>query len=113
MSTRLEAAAPASHLSTDQVDHLRRLLVEEHALQQARAIELQDPVDLEPDLIEVLVVRCQESQDEIEAALARIDGGAYGVCSECGYAIPYERLEVVPATQRCVCCQADRYRLPR
>lgn len=47
-------------------------MVEEHVVQQARAVELQDPVDLEPDLAEVLLVRCREALDEIEAALTLI-----------------------------------------
>ncbi len=114
MSTRL-AAAPAvmSHLSADQLDRLGRLLIDEHVAQEARAIELQDPLDLEPDLAEVLLARCREALDEIEAALALIGEGTYGACSACRAAIPYERLEAVPAAQRCVSCQSDRDRVPR
>jgi RNA polymerase-binding transcription factor DksA len=113
MSTRVQAAPAASHLSPAQVERLRHLLVEEHDAQQARAVELQDPVDLEPDLVEVLLVRCQEALDEIGAALALITGGAYGACSQCREAIPYERLEAVPATQHCVSCQASLDRVLR
>ena len=113
MSARVQATPVASRLSPPQVDRLRRLLVEEHGAQQARAVELQGPVDLEPDLAEILLVRCQEALDEIEAALALISHGAYGTCSECRAAIPYERLEVVPATQRCVSCQASVDRVLR
>jgi RNA polymerase-binding transcription factor DksA len=113
MSTRL-AAAPAvmSHLSADQLDRLGRLLINERVAQEARAIELQDPLDLEPDLAEVLLARCREASDEIEAALALIGEGTYGACSACGVAIPYERLEAVPAAQRCVSCQSHRDRAP-
>jgi RNA polymerase-binding transcription factor DksA len=107
MSTRVQAAPVASRLSPTQVERLRRLLAEEQAAQQARAVELQDPVDLEPDLAEVLLARCQETLDEIETALALISQGLYGACSQCRAAIPYERLEAVPATQRCVSCQAS------
>ncbi len=39
--------------------------------------------------------------EEIDAALARIDGGEYGVCQVCGREIPDERLEAVPATRFC------------
>ena len=113
MSAPVQAAPVASHLSSTQVERLRRLLVEEHVAQQARAVELQDPVDLEPDLVDVLLVRCQEALEEIEAALALISQGAYGACSECRAAIPYERLEAVPATQRCVSCQASVDRVLR
>jgi hypothetical protein len=44
--------------------------------------------------------------EEIEEAMRLIDEGGYGLCSACGVAVPYERLEAVPATRRCVCCQA-------
>jgi len=107
MSTRLQAVpAVNSHLSRVQLEHLRGLLVQEHLLQQTRAIELQDPPDLEPDLAAVLLARCWEASAEIEEALALIVRGDYGTCSGCRFAIPYERLEVVPAAQRCVSCQA-------
>jgi RNA polymerase-binding transcription factor DksA len=112
MSTRLQAVlGTTSHLSRAQLEHLRRLLVQEHLLQQTRAVELQDPPDLESDLAAVLLARCWEALTEIEEALARIGRGDYGTCAGCGSAIPYERLEVVPAAQRCVSCQAGRGRV--
>jgi hypothetical protein len=114
MSTRLEAAPTAlTHLSPTQLARLRRLLVEEHIVQQTRAVELQDPPALEPDLAEILLVRCREALDKIEEALKLLDNGAYGVCSGCRSAIPYERLEAVPATRCCVSCQAGRDRVLR
>ena len=41
----------------------------------------------------------------IEAALARIDSKEYGVCADCGKAIPSVRLEAVPWAIRCIGCQ--------
>jgi RNA polymerase-binding transcription factor DksA len=114
MSTRLQAVpATTSHLSRVQLEHLRRLLVQEHLLQRTRAVELQDPPDLEPDLAAVLLARCWEALAEVEEALTLIGRGDYGACSGCGSAIPYERLEVVPAAQRCASCQAGRDRVLR
>ena len=114
MSTRLQAArAVASHLSPVQSERLHRLLIEEHILQQARAVELQDPPDLEPDLAEVLLARCREALEEIKEALELLGRGLYGACSACGTPIPYERLEAVPAAQRCVSCQASHDRVLR
>jgi DnaK suppressor protein len=114
MSTRLGAAPAAqSHLSPAQLRQLRRLLVEEHATQHARAGELQDPPDMEPDLAEVLSARCREALEEIEVALMLLEKGHYGACSACGTAIPYERLEVMPAAQCCVSCQSGRDRVSR
>ena len=43
---------------------------------------------------------------EIDAALARIDAGTYGSCTQCGAAIPEERLELRPFAGRCVACTA-------
>jgi RNA polymerase-binding transcription factor DksA len=42
----------------------------------------------------------------IEAALARVDRGAYGVCVSCGDPISEERLDVLPATPKCRNCAA-------
>jgi len=40
----------------------------------------------------------------IDAALKRIEEGDYGFCAECDEEIPAKRLEVDPATPRCVAC---------
>jgi RNA polymerase-binding transcription factor DksA len=50
----------------------------------------------------------QQTIAEIDAALARIDAGTYGICTECGAAIPEERLELRPFAGRCVSCTAAR-----
>ena len=39
---------------------------------------------------------------EIEAALARIEDGTYGLCSACGKPIAAERLEAVPYATLCI-----------
>ncbi|WP_416897138.1 MAG: TraR/DksA family transcriptional regulator [Minwuia sp.] len=40
----------------------------------------------------------------IDAALARIDEGEFGYCLDCGEEISEKRLEVDPATPRCIDC---------
>lgn len=42
----------------------------------------------------------------IDRALERMDDGSYGVCDECGCAIPFERLKAEPMTQHCVACKS-------
>lgn len=42
---------------------------------------------------------------DVDAALARIEAGTYGLCVECGQEIFAARLEVLPATPYCVSCQ--------
>lgn len=41
----------------------------------------------------------------IDAALARIDNGTYGVCANCGRAISGERLEALPYATKCIDCK--------
>ncbi|HLS07902.1 TraR/DksA C4-type zinc finger protein [Lentibacillus sp.] len=49
-----------------------------------------------------------ELQD-INAALHAIADGTYGICSECGRDIPFERLEAVPTADRCFEHAEDLY----
>lgn len=42
---------------------------------------------------------------EVEAALARLDDGTWGTCTDCGSEIPAARLEFRPEAARCVACQ--------
>jgi RNA polymerase-binding protein DksA len=44
---------------------------------------------------------------EIEAALSRIEGGTYGVCTNCSNQIPEERLEALPWATLCIDCQRN------
>jgi DnaK suppressor protein len=46
----------------------------------------------------------QHTIAEIDAALARIDAGTYGICVHCGATIPEERLELRPFAGGCVAC---------
>ncbi len=41
----------------------------------------------------------------VEAALARIGKGTFGVCEECGKPIARERLDAVPYAARCTACE--------
>jgi DnaK suppressor protein len=43
--------------------------------------------------------------DEIDAALARIDAGDYGLCIDCDEPIDLRRLQAYPAALRCARCQ--------
>lgn len=41
----------------------------------------------------------------IDAALARIEAGTYGECTDCGVSIPAPRLQASPEATRCIPCQ--------
>ncbi len=47
---------------------------------------------------------------DVEHALRRIDEGTYGTCYFCWKAIPYERLEAMPATRLCLEHQVEAER---
>jgi DnaK suppressor protein len=46
-----------------------------------------------------------EQLDLVEAALARLDSGEYGICVECERPIAAKRLAAVPWASHCVACQ--------
>jgi DnaK suppressor protein len=50
----------------------------------------------------------QAMLEDVEAALARLDEGTYGICARCGAVIPEERLEARPWTTLCVSCASSR-----
>jgi DnaK suppressor protein len=44
--------------------------------------------------------------DEVDTALARLEGGTYGVCDRCGDAIGSDRMEFRPTSVLCVSCKS-------
>lgn len=46
-----------------------------------------------------------EELRDIEAAFQRIKNGQYGVCTDCGSEISFERLQAYPTAKRCIACQ--------
>jgi DnaK suppressor protein len=43
----------------------------------------------------------------LDAARARLDQGSYGICSNCGQDIGFERLRANPGAERCIRCQTQ------
>lgn len=115
-------------LSAEQLSRLRQALTEEKSdlerrlragesfgEQRAMAAEsigelsLYDnhPADIGSETFErgkdrALLERAREQLRDAEMALEAIDRGDYGRCEVCGRSIPYERLEALPTTTRCV-----------
>jgi RNA polymerase-binding protein DksA len=113
-------------LSAKEVEHLRQRLRDEHAQlrsevavelarsEQGRYMDLAGQVhdrgdeavadllgDLEIDALDRHVHRVRL----IEAALAAVGSGTYGLCRVCGAQIGSARLEADPAAERCIDCQ--------
>jgi DnaK suppressor protein len=56
---------------------------------------------------EQALIRMLENRlTDIDNALARIDGGSYGICADCSTPIPPRRLEALPFATLCVSCQS-------
>ena len=56
------------------------------------------------------VQRDTDELRDVESALARLDRGTYGLCVDCGTALPYVRLDAVPEAARCLHCENERER---
>jgi DnaK suppressor protein len=72
--------------------------------------ELPDPIDRaarEEDVREELRLRDRDRKlaSKIEAALARIAEGTFGMCDGCGGAIDPARLRARPMTTLCISCK--------
>jgi len=62
-----------------------------------------DPAIYQWELNLALKQRAEQKKQAVEEALARLDAGTYGVCSQCGEQIEPERLELLSTTT--VCCR--------
>ena len=57
-----------------------------------------------------MVIRESRELQDIEAALARIADGSYGICTDCGGEIGRARLKAYPTAERCLPCQEKNER---
>ena len=64
-----------------------------------------DTLNVERDRLLVVASEAQARVAEIDAALARVEAGTYGLCEACGKPIPHARLEVLPEATLCVSCK--------
>ncbi len=65
------------------------------------------PADIGTEMFErekdmALLENDEHHLTEIEEALERMEDGKYGVCLECGRAIPFARLQAVPTAKYCI-----------
>ena len=113
------ALVDVSHPSREAGARLRGLLTAESreqalrcAQHEALVTQLRGVTDvdsvLERELAEAGTARAREALSDIDHALERLDAGTYGFCEECGVAIPFERLEAIPAARFCIACPRRR-----
>jgi DnaK suppressor protein len=61
-------------------------------------------IAFERSQVDALIGQAERQLAEIDAALARLADGTYGVCERCGREIPVARLEARPTARTCVAC---------
>jgi DnaK suppressor protein len=93
-------------------ENLQRRIKEESEKVNENKSENLDPADLAQDYnfrqrISSIVDRYELEIIEIDNALRRIEEGTYGICENCGNAIPVERLRAMPQAKLCVRCQTE------
>jgi len=62
---------------------------------------------------EIDLARADRDIEELGAvsqALARVHDAGFGICTDCGQTIPFERLKLESWAVRCVACAAERER---
>jgi|SRR5579864_3744575 len=64
--------------------------------------------DIQNDLALALLQMQSETLDHLDAAIARLDVGAYGLCVECEREIATQRLRALPFAVRCQVCERKR-----
>lgn len=83
---------------------------EEHYIDlagQVHDLEEESVADLLIDLgLAIIDLHINEIRD-IEAALRRMNVGAYGICIDCDDEVEIDRLRAFPTAKRCLPCQAN------
>ena len=95
------------------VQLLRTVQADLHQGRELSKDEGMDTYDIASDARdrEISLILTDRDRDKLQAiddALARIDGGTYGVCESCESDIAEGRLEALPFTRLCISCQAER-----
>jgi len=105
--------SPRARLEADRDQTLRRLasLTDDYAgvvaaSRDTNADDEHDPegatIAFERSQVDALVRQAREHLADIDAALARVAAGTYGLCEVCGKPIPDGRLEARPTARTCV-----------
>lgn len=83
-------------------DMLRPVKLDQSAMGRLSRIDLLQSQGLTRNLQE----REQAKLGQVTTAFQRIEDGSYGICTECGGEIRFERLQIFPETPTCSACTA-------
>ena len=101
-------------------DFKERLLARRESLRRTLAMDLKSLMDrsssandsaddaafaMEENISSTLAESASRELAAVEVALAKLDSGSYGLCSDCDKKIGAARLEALPFVERCLECQ--------
>lgn len=82
------------------LESIRRDVAKAHSLDAAEQAQERE----NDQVVDAIGVETTQSLREIQAALARLEAGSYGICERCGEEIAPARLAVLPEAVLCVRC---------
>lgn len=88
----------------DERDQLRAQLAEHTNVTYDENFADSGAVAAEQGENRALVSQLEETLEDVERAIAKLDEGSYGRCEQCGQPIGEPRLEAMPATRYCISC---------
>ncbi|MBM3675409.1 MAG: TraR/DksA family transcriptional regulator [Actinobacteria bacterium] len=103
---RAQLTEEREHLLT-QLEHMGRA-PGTHELEFDDGFADSGQVTAERGEVDALAGSLLENLRDVEAALAKMDGGTYGPCESCGEQIPDARLEAMPSARYCIACASAR-----
>ncbi|MBK6846903.1 MAG: TraR/DksA C4-type zinc finger protein [Proteobacteria bacterium] len=97
------------------LQNAQRTLHEDMALDSA---DLPDEMDLaSSEYLQSFTFRLRGREKtflkKIDHALAKLDGGSFGVCEECSEEISLKRLDARPETALCIRCKEDQEKVEK
>lgn len=115
------AAVPAGRLSPirrkllEMRDDLAKTVHNQQVTEESQ--ETGDPADqasqsIEKEIMFELTDVERNTLDQIEAALRKLDKGAYGLCESCRKSISKPRLDALPFARYCIGCQSSSEKAP-
>lgn len=112
---KLRAALEAERTKLAASIEAHRLELEEALQNESTSERIPDPSTAEGGTLSFEYEMARELDDQsaerirmIDHAFERMDAGTYGLCEQCGSAIPVERLKALPHVSLCVDCARRR-----